>query len=269
MKKSSESGYITAPVLLVIFILTILVCSATLLIYSQTKKVESLKFQFEQKKEAYDLLNHILNDFQVLTKEKMDNEFSEFIIQLKNKYGKNNFSMEDCSTGLNLEMVSKKILENQEIKYLLDVYGDEIITDYGWININLADISYINSLKKEFETENLYPLVNNMAPFNIFKMNQDFIKSILLLNNVEDAERKSEELYAKCKSNSLKENDLPANNKLIGTKTSFWKICFETDYYKILSVFAAVPNKNSTSIAKYKIVETDFKYKGNMNEKVQ
>ena len=50
MKKSSESGYITAPVLLVIFILTILVCSATLLIYSQTKKVESLKFQFEQKK---------------------------------------------------------------------------------------------------------------------------------------------------------------------------------------------------------------------------
>lgn len=265
----NENGFSTPLALAFIFSLCLMTLTFCIVVTSNEKKINSYKKRIDAKKEAASLIFEIAKSLQELKESQAD--FDDFAISsLIENVCDYDFSIQDVSTKINKNFWSKKILENTVIsEYLAENENDETV--YSWINPNFADAKIIDDILKDFEGKNTFPLINNFPPLNIHFMSEDFIKAVLTFYDIKEIYKKIEALKEKSdEQTSVKELssllELSENHPLfdlIGFKTSFWKLNFETDKCKCTAIFAAVPNKdNQRKIEKYILVEKEVLYKG-------
>ena len=267
-----EGGFSSPLAMTVIFSLCVLCGSLGMYVYSCQKKINSFKIKNEALRKAEILLADFEEDLQKLSEEDCDCQFSPVLSELKNKYSKYSVQMTDVSTGINERFLSKNILGNKNIKQLLEKDEEKIKTEYGWINKKYADETLIQEIYQDFKGKQTFLLFNEIPFFNLYNMDESFIKAILNFCNVKNVEEKSTKIYEAEFTGELTKEDLckileiDKNHKIfdfIGTKTVFWNVKLETEKACVNAVFAALPSENDLrKIEKYELIKRTIKYKG-------
>jgi len=271
-KKDCSDGFSRPAAMIVICVLSLMIISVSMLVVSKQKKIIAYKTMYVSKREAKDILNALEIDFQALKEEVTDNLENETLLSILAKYAQYNISIRDVSTGINKNVLPAKLYNAEPVQELLEKYGEEIKTEYGWLHSRHVDSDVIKALQKEFGKETLFPPVNQFPLYNIYFMNEDFIKTVLTLHAVKNIEEKISQLRSLLHDTSkfLEKKDISAilgiseNNALfdfIGTKTTFWSVAFNTERCRVEAVIALfVDEKNN--IKKYTVVEKHITYAG-------
>lgn len=266
-----ESGFSTPFAMTVIISLSLLILAFAMLIAANERKINSYRNIILKRKEAEKLVKNIEENIQTLKEYPFDSLQEIEIRSVLETEAFHNLIIKDVSTGINKNFVPQKLLENEHIKKYIKLYDEKAFCNYGWINPKFSDDEFMKAIKEDFEKENLFPLVNSMPLFNVYYMPQEFIEGILEYFKINKAHEKSEEIISHISEPLTKDVlasilQVQISNPIfncLGTKTSFWKIDFETDSYNVHTVFAAVPEKNdSFTIAKYILINKEFSYKG-------
>ncbi len=269
--KSNESGFSTPLAMTVIFSLSLIILSFAMLISANEKTINSYKRHIFKRKEAEALINKIEEKMQDLKYYSCDSFYEIEIKTVLDTGLWKNIKLKDVSTGINRNFIKEDFLENEQIKKFINSYGEEAFCEYGWINQNFTDNSFLEKMKDEFGKEDLFPLVNNMPLYNVYYMDRDFLEGVLSYYSLEDFKDKTSQITDRLSENLSKEDlsailGVPLSNpifNLLGTKTSFWEIYFETDFCNVTTIFAAVPKKtDKNEIEKYILIEKKISYKG-------
>lgn len=268
--ENNEEGFSSAFALTVIFSLCVIVLSFAMLVLADEKKINAYKKSIEAQKEAESVIYNIEKSLQKLKESSCDSNEAE-VRALISDVIKYDFSVKDVSTGINKNFISEKIIENEAIRQYILMSEEEAFTEYGWINPKFTDISFIEKVLKDYKNKNIFPLVNSMPGLNIHFMSEDFIKAILKYFNIKNADEKVQ----KIKDNLAPETGLKEIAELlelseshpvfelIGLKTAFWEIRFETERCNCRAVYAAVPDReNQKKIEKYILAEKEILKKG-------
>jgi len=241
-----------------------------MIVNANKKKIYSYKKAFDAYKKANYILFDIEEKLQELKEYPSDIDECQILslISMECDY---EITVKDVSTGINENFVSSEILEDESVRRYMTLNEEAALTEYGWINPRFADKSVFDEILLDFENKNAFPLINNTPPLNIHFMTDDFIMAVLEYFKIKNREQKLEQirekLNAETTSKELAEilgiSESHSVFDLIGFKTLFWKISFETDKCGCNAVFAAVPQKdNQRKIDRYILVEKDIAYKG-------
>lgn len=267
-----ENGYYTPQAMILIFSLCTIIMSLNILLFCKQKKINTYKKIYKTKSEVNKIIDCVINDFNYITNLNVDCIHNEVIQNFINRYSEYNIVMEDVSTKINKNFLSSNIYEKQEIQELIFQYGSEIISEYGWINTNLSDKQIIKNIKEDFETEDIFPIENNLPLYNIYFMNEDFLRAILSINKINEVEHKLQKLISEINDKSKQVDvemickilELPKEHSLfnyIGTKTSFWKINMNIDKTDVKIILAGIPNREN-KITQYKLIEKKLGFLG-------
>lgn len=249
----NEDGFSTSFALILIFSISICLVPITFMVISQSKNVEKYSSFYEERNKVQKILMDFEKDLQTLCLCESDFENSTEIDSLLSKYCEYKLSMKDVSTGINRRFLSEKFFEKGAIKEFFEANENSISTEYGWINKNLSDEKVFESVLEDFDEENIeevFPLINELPLFNKNFMEKDFIEAVT----------------KECKRGKSKEKEQKLLMNFLGTKTTFWKIRFETVDWICEAIFAAIPErkteeKNSVQIEKYELVEKKIERK--------
>lgn len=267
---SDERGFSTPLAMIVIFSLSIMISALCIFMVSCEKKINSYKKIIEARKDADRIIKEIEVHIQQLKENKCDLDSYDIEVILKD-ICENDFSIKDVSTGINLKFMKEAFIKSNPINEYITVTGDNVFTEYSWINPKIADENILNNITEDYDSKDLFPLVNNLPPLNIHNMSEDYIKAVLDFYHINTSSEKAFLIKDKTKSEiSLKEIaellEISENHPLfdwIGTKTIFWEIKFRTSKYSVNSVFAAIPEKNNQKkIEKYILIEKNILING-------
>mgnify|MGYP000872147715 CR=1 FL=1 len=269
-KKDYSEGFSTPFAMIAICSLSLMIISLSMLVLSKQKKIVSYRNMYESKREAKEVLNALEKDFQGFKEESNDNFENKTLLYILDKYAQYDVSIVDVSTGVNKRFLSSEIYNAESMQNFLTKYGEEVESDYGWIHSRHVDSDVITALKKEFEKDILFPLVNQFPLYNIYFMNEDFIKTLLAIHTIEYNELKMVKLFNLLYDTSriFEKKDMCAlfgiteNNALfdfVGTKTTFWRVRFKTKRCFVQAVIALIVN-DENKIEKYMIVEKHITY---------
>lgn len=268
--KSKESGFSTAFALTVIFSLCVITLSFAMIVNANEKKISAYKKTLDARKKANSILFSIEEKLQGLKEYPSDIDECQILslISVECDY---EITVKDVSTGINENFVSSEILEDESVRRYMTLNEEAALTEYGWINPRVADKTVLDEILLDFENKNAFPLINNMPPLNIHFMTDEFIMAVLEYFKIKNREQKLEQIREKLNGETsskelaeiLEISENHAVFDLIGFKTLFWKISFETDKCGCSAVFAAVPQKdNQKKIDRYILVEKDIAHKG-------
>ena len=268
--KNNEKGFSDAFALIVIFSLCVITLSFAMIILANEKKINSYKKDYDARKEADFVINNIETVLQNLKDLPCDTDEYEVSLLISGVCDFS-FTVKDVSTGINKNFLSEEFLENQSIRQYIISNDKNIFTQYGWINPKITDVSFLDLVSDDFNNTDVFPLVNKMPLFNIYFMSEDFIAALLKYFNIQNANEKTVRLIdnlssvtsIKAIAQLLEISETHSIFDLIGLKTAFWEVRFETDKYNCRAVFAAVPEKeNHKNVGKYILVEKDISYNG-------
>lgn len=270
LMKNYDSGFSTPIAMAAIFSLCILALPFCLATAANEKRMGSYRKLIEERKRIDSVIFDMEEKIQPLKDSPSDSDGHE-ILHLLSSACDYELSVSDVSTGINKNFTSKEILKNKAISDCIEINGEDIFAEYGWINPKISGKAIIEQTIKDFEENNTFPLVNTFPPLNIFNMSGDFIKAVLELCGIKNAEKKTEiikdSLNPDTTTKELAEILGTGENHpvfdLLGTKTAFWKVDFETEKARACAVFAAVPKKeNQRKIEKYILAEKKTFFKG-------
>lgn len=267
-----EDGFSSPLAMTVIFSLCLLCSALGMYVFSCQKKINSFKSRNESYREAEALLKEFEKELQIMADEDCDCSFSYKISELKSRYSDYEIIMNDISTGINEQLLSKEILEDKNIKQLLEVSGEKIKTEYGWINKDLAEEVFVRNVIADFNGKQNCLLFNKIPLYNLYFMDEGFIRSILQLCKISNSEEKSRNLFEAICTKKLCNEDLyeiigvNKDHKVfefLGLKTVFWNVKLSIDNTIIDAVFAAIPSKKDLrTLEKYELIEKKIIYKG-------
>lgn len=268
--KIFDTGFSTPLAITIIFSLCVITLSFCMIAATNERRIDSYRKALEERKKIDSVIFNIEEKIQSLKDLNSDTDEHEisFLIASVCAY---DFNVSDVSTGINKNFNSEDFLKNMAIDECITACGYKAFSEYGWINPKLADKTILEQTAKDFDGKGVFPLVNSLPPYNIHNMSVDFIKAILEFCGIKEAEKKAELIKEKISSDTtvkeLSEILAVAENHpvfdLIGTKTVFWKVDFETEKANTCAVFAAVPEReNQKKIEKYILVEKKISLKG-------
>lgn len=277
MKK--DDGYSTAFGMIIIFILCFTIMALSMLVFAKNKKINKYENLYEKRNELIEIMYKIESDFQNIVDISNDNlQMNEFI-KIFEKYEAYNIQIRDVSTGINPSVLSKDFLENESINNYIK--NKNQLCDYGWINNKYASNSVLEKLKVEFESNFLFPLVNNLPMYNIFFMDYDFLYTMLSYVGIPNSEKKAREIIAILdydinslnKENLCKILQIKNDHKIfeiIGFKSNFWEVKIQNEIFNSTIIFAGVPkNIESKIIEKYIPIKTKFERRDLSHENKQ
>ena len=146
---------------------------------------------------------------------------------------------------------------------------------YGWLH-RFHDSSFaFKQISDNFNTadpEKLFPIVNTFPLININYVNPEIIELFVLRPSFEikEAKEKYERLKTRLEQQPLDDLDImgilqvPLTNRIfsyIGSKTSFWRICFiAEEKYLVKAIIAAIPDEkyNPRAVDKYVLLDRRF-----------
>ncbi|MCQ2589755.1 MAG: hypothetical protein MJ179_04950 [Treponema sp.] len=260
---NNSSAFSTPLAISIIFSLFVVLLALSFLLSTNQRLIGLYQSQNLNDIEIRQIVDEMKVDFQELVNYEADMEEGLFQTRMYSKYAELNICIEDVSTGINKRFLNKEILENKAIKSLLAEEHSGYETDYGWINATYIDKSEMDLIKADFETEDLFPLVNSIPLYNINYMDEAFLKAVLDFCGIKNAEEKVYEI--KMKKNQIHNKEELAKIlgcshthhifNFLGFKTTFWRVRFEKHGYEISVIFAAFPEKeNDRKIYEYKMV---------------
>lgn len=268
--KHYDGGFSTPLAMAAIFSLCILALPFCLATAANEKRTDSYRKLIEERKKIDSVIFDMEKRIQPLKDSPSDSDGHE-IMHLLSSACDFELSVSDASTGINKNFTSKVILKSKAISGCIEADREDIFAEYGWINPKFSGKAVIEQAEKDFEGKGTFPLINTFPPLNIFNMSGDFIKAVLGLCRIKDAEKKTELIKGSLNPDTtIKElaeilgvgENHPVFD-LLGTKTAFWKIGFETEKARACAVFAAVPEKeNQRKIEKYILAEKKTFFKG-------
>ncbi len=268
--ENKESGFSTAFALTVIFSLCVITLSFAMIVSADEKKINAYKKNVDERKETDAVILNIEKQIQSLKDFPSDTDEYQ-IRSLVSEVCSYDFTVEDVSTGINKNFISSEILENEYIRQYILSNEEEAFREYGWINPKFAEKKVIDEVSADYKNKNTFPLINNMSLLNIHFMSDSFIKAVLEYYKIKNADQKIESIKQKLNAETtvkelseiIEVSETHSVFDLIGFKTVFWKIIFETDKYICNTVFAAVPQKeNQKKIEKYILVKKEVLNKG-------
>ena len=269
---SNEKGFSTPLALTVIFSLCIIALSFCMVTSATEKQINSYDKAVKNKKEADSIIFNIEEKMQSLKYLPSDINGYE-ISSLISSVCKYDFKVSDVSTGINKNFTDKAILNSDAFKEFIDSNTENIFTQFNWINPKFSDRTVLEQFSNDFKDNDTFPVINFLPPLNIFFMKHSFIKAVLDFYDIKDSEKKTEIIEENLNSETtIKEIaeilGININSRLfdlVGTKTVFWKVCFETESLEVYAVFAAIPEKdNQKKIEKYILVKKEITSKGGM-----
>ena len=268
--KNDESGFSTPLALTVIFSLCVITLSFCMIVATNEKKINSFKKLYESRKDINLIIDRIEKNIQGLRDYSNDIDEYQIATLLLSDF-EYDLKIKDVSTGINKQFVDEKILENEYIKNYVAENEDIAFVDYGWVNPKFADKSIIYDIQNNYQDKSTFPLVNSLPPLNIHLMNENFFRTVLNAYKIKNIDRKIERIREIINSESsvkdiakiLEISESHSLFELIGLKTVFWQIEFETEKYNAKTIFAAVPEKNNQKkIEKYILIKKEITYKG-------
>lgn len=273
-EKDFREGFSTPAAMILIFSFCIIIMSLAFFSMTKQKKINTYKKIYIAKRNSENILENIVRDFQVISKEKVDTYQSDGIQDFLSKYIEYEINIEDVSTKINEEFLPNRIYKSKEIQDLLFVCGESIKTEYGWINSKISDSEKIEEIKKDFEEENISPIVNNLPLYNIYFMDENFLKAICSLTDISTKWSELSILLQKLDdtqnlltvdeiSNILGISKSHLFFSFVGTKTTFWKITFSLQNCDTSAILAAIPD-NENKISEYRLIEKNIQYLGGM-----
>lgn len=271
-EKDFREGFSTPAAMILIFSFCLIIMSLAFFSMSKQKKINTYKKIYIAKRNSENILESIVKDFQDIAKEKVDTYQSDKIQDILSKYIEYEIEIEDVSTKINEEFLANKFYNSKEIQDLLFICGEGIKTEYGWINSKISDSKKIEEIKRDFEEEKIFPIVNNLPLYNIYFMDENFIKTICSLTNISTNGNELHILLQKLNdtqnlltvdkiSNILRISKSHLFFSFVGTKTTFWKISFSLQNCNTSAIIAAIPD-NESKISEYRLVEKNVQYLG-------
>ena len=269
--KKNEGGFSTPLAMTVIFSLSVITLSLCMLVSANSKRFNSYKNYIEARKEVNTIIYTIEKRFQNIKSISCDNENVIKELQLNDFKRAENFLVEDVSTGINRQFAAETFLNNKYIKKYVEENTDTVFVDYSWINPKFTEKQFLSEIEQSFDTNNIFPLKNSFPPLNLANMNISFIKTILDYYEIKDSENKAVQIknfLTDDTETSQIANILSVSRNhpvfdLIGTKTVFWKVSFETKKYKVTAIYALVPeSENQKKIDKYMLIRKEILLKG-------
>lgn len=268
---NNSNAFSTPLAISIIFSLLVVLLSLSFLLSSNQRLIALYQKQNLNDMEIKQIVDEMKKDFQELVNYKEDTETGIFQIRMYSKYAGLNICIKDVSTGINKRFLNKDILDNKAFKTLLTDEYCSYETDYGWINSLYIEKSELDLIKADFQTEDLYPLVNSLPLYNINFMNEVFLQAVLEYCGIKNANEKAYEII-------MRKDEIHNNEELakilgctqnhhvfnfLGFKTTFWKVSFENQGCDVEVIFAAFPEKeNGRKIYEYKKVGKILKKKG-------
>lgn len=265
----SDKGFSTPLALAAIFSLCATTLSFCMLAAANEKIMGSYKKTVSERKKVDAIVYDMEEKIQPLKDSPSDADEREvsFLLEAACDY---RLTVMDASTGINKNFAAETFLKNKAINDYITETGDEAFVEYGWMNPKLSDKAVLEQAAKDFES-GTFPLANSYPPLNAHFMNESFLKAVLGFCGAKEPEKKARLLKEKLSPETgVKEmaellgvgTSDPVLD-LIGTKTVFWKVGFETESSKVSAVFAAVPEKESQKkIEKYILVKKEITSKG-------
>lgn len=269
MLKNNENGYLLPSALVIIFSLSIFVLSFCMFTFAFEKRINSSIVEVSHKKEIEKILFNILDDFNLMCDEEVDSEKLFHIQKMIFDYSEFNLSIREVSTGLNKHFLKRDFLESAPIKKYVEC-NEKVFTDFTWINQAFCDKKIIEEVTTGFNKENIFPLVNDFPLLNIHFMSEEFLRAVLNHFEIKKAEEKIFLLNEKLTDKTSLEDISKILNislshpffLLVGTKSTFWEITFETEKCKSKAIYAGLPEYASRNkIEKYILLKKEIIYK--------
>ena len=260
---NNSNAFSTPLAISIIFSLLVVLLALSFLISTNQRLIALYQRQNLNDMEIKQIVDEMTKDFQELVDYEADTEKGFFQNRMYSKYAELNICIEDISTGINKRFLNKEILENKAIKNLLTEEHSGYETDYGWINSLYVEKNEMDLIKADFETEDLYPLVNSLPLYNINYMDEAFLQAVLEYCGIKNAEEKAYEIKMRKEQIHNKEDLAKILGcsqthhifNFLGFKTTFWSVRFEKQGCEVEVVFAAFPEKeNDRKIYEYKRV---------------
>lgn len=271
MKNNFDEGFFTPLALTIVFSLSAVVMSVSMLAAANERMLHSYRNAVLSRKEAEALVYRIEKNIQILKDIPCDSAENQDIAFLLASDCGCDVSVCDVSTGIHRQFLSESFFECSAVRDYISSQGDSAFAEYGWIHPKLADKPFLESIASDFGTERPFPLVNTFPPLNIYRMSEEFLAAVLSFCGIKQAQEKA----ALIKRSLTAEPDSaeiaamlgvsgahPALD-FIGTKTVFWEVTFKTKRCACSAVFAAVPDADSPgNIERYMLVKKRISYKG-------
>lgn len=269
--KTNECGFSTPLAMSVILSLSVITLSFSMLVAAGGKKIDSFRKTVRARKEADSIIKGIGSEMQLLREYPCDTDDNNIVRSLVGSACKYSFSVRDASTGINKRIMGRKFRDSAAMEEYMSSCGEDAFTEYGWINPAYADEEMLESTAADFGREDLFPLVNGLPLFNAFNMEEEFARAVLEACGIEKAGEKSVRMKEMLSpGTSIKElselfgvEETHPVFSLVGLKTAFWEVRFETDKCRASAVFAAVPyGDDQRSVEKYVLVRKSIRHKG-------
>ncbi len=115
--------------------------------------------------------------------------------------------------------------------------------------------------------------MNDLALTNIHYVDERFIKAVLEAFGIPRSSEKAAVLYGRIRNETLSETDIadvlgvPVSHgvfAVMGVKTAFWQVKFDTGKCRCEAVYAAIPDKygEQRKIQRYELLERRITYVG-------
>lgn len=267
-----EDGFSTPFAMTIIFALSLSLSGLCFLVVQKQKNVLQYERYYKKEEMAEKLCKEFLEDFQILKNGTVDNNSSDLINKYLLKYADYNVELTDVSTGINTSFLKDEILESKSINNLMEKYGEEVKTEYGWINPVLINEKKLNEVSKDFGDKDLFPIVNGLPLYNVYFMKSDFLENILSFCKTKNKAEKLDEIERLIQYGTLDNEKLKSilaedvNTPIfsfLGVKTTFWEVVLRNQDFSINLIIGGVPEKNDhKEISKYILINKHIDIKG-------
>ena len=190
--KKKDDGFSTPLAMIVIFSLSVMILSFSLLVAANNRKLNSFKNFVLARKEAESILLALGKDFQALCESPCDSDTTSEICDILARYSKYGIVIEDVSTGIHKDFMSEEFYKNKTIREYAEVQGESAFKEYGWLNPKYADKKIVERISSDFNEEKPFPIVNSFPLYNIHFMSYEFLETIFKYCKIKEKCRKSD-----------------------------------------------------------------------------
>lgn len=267
----TENGFSTPLAMTVLFSLCIMTAATGMYAAACERRINSYNNILHAEAEAMEILHDIEISIQSLKEESSDSLMNKTAEDLALKYKRYGLTMKDVSTGIHKNFLCKDFYENKNIQEYISSQDESVFTEYGWMHPKHTDRKILETAADDFDTADLFPIVNDIPLYNIYSMTESFLKAVLGYAGIKQPAEQARKIIQALGENPEQKEIVKMIGvsqthpvfDFLGTKTAFWKIRFETGRCTVQAVFAAVPRKNNQNeIKKYILVEKSISYKG-------
>jgi len=257
-----------------------------------TKYFESNRSDYQERETTKEVLDSIVKSFDDLAALDIDDELSPVLESIRNKYTRYKLTIQDISSGCNLNFLPDNVLSEPSLaKFLFKDENTESFIRFranrgfdtektAWIPFLKEEVlsavvccGWFSTLHKDSETaqklaasHGSLKLMNDMPLINVNTMDPALAAPFLSFRSwrISGAAAKAEALKKRLEQGPISDTELRTvlalkeNHEIfqyLGVRTSFWALSFGNGRYRMDAIIAAVPERGGKTVAFYTLIE--------------